>query len=146
MWDQSEAMRNGGRQEGAVSVAERDGGDFARGMGAAGDMELLQRVGFDGEEGEWDEYGRWLGLRHARRIRGEMMSNAMAIWVEVVRCRERSQQKRGKSDVRDGLMERPSTWAGIYATDFVGTRSHLRSKYACAAVRRSPERRVFGLL
>ena len=59
-------------------------------MGTAGEMELLQRVGFDGEEGEWDDYGRWLGLRHARRIWGEVMSNAMAILVEVVRCKERT--------------------------------------------------------
>ena len=45
---------------------------------------MLQRIGFDGDEGEKAEYRRWLGRRHPRRIWGEVVSNATAVLIEVV--------------------------------------------------------------
>lgn len=44
-----------------------------------GGMGLLTKAGFRGEREDWEGYARWLGLRHDRRIWGEVMSNAMAV-------------------------------------------------------------------
>jgi superfamily II DNA helicase RecQ len=56
-------------------------------------MAVLSRLGFEGDEADWVEYGRWLGLRHRRRIWGELMSNAMAVAIEVVVERAQQQQE-----------------------------------------------------
>lgn len=52
-------------------------------MGSAVGMEVLRRVGFKGGFREWEEYGRWLGQRHKRRVWGEWMSNAMVVLIEI---------------------------------------------------------------
>lgn len=75
---------------------------------------MLGRVGFDGEEGEWVEYGRWLGLRHPRRIWGELMSNAMAVLIEAVIGRQQTdRQAEEKADEAKGrLIETLQKWEG----------------------------------
>jgi superfamily II DNA helicase RecQ len=45
---------------------------------------ILNKVGFGGNHGDWGEYARWLGLRHERRIWGELMSNATALMIELM--------------------------------------------------------------
>ena len=45
---------------------------------------ILDKVGFRGNHGDWDGYARWLGLRHERRIWGELMSNATALMIELI--------------------------------------------------------------
>jgi superfamily II DNA or RNA helicase len=45
---------------------------------------ILDKVGFRGNHGDWDAYARWLGLRHERRIWGELMSNATALMIELI--------------------------------------------------------------
>lgn len=52
---------------------------LARGGGA-----VLDKVGFRGEQGDWSEYSQWLGLKHERRVWGELMSNATALVVEFI--------------------------------------------------------------
>jgi hypothetical protein len=45
---------------------------------------ILNKVGFRGNHGNWVEYARWLGLRHERRVWGELMSNAIALMIELI--------------------------------------------------------------
>jgi hypothetical protein len=45
---------------------------------------ILQRVGYTGASLDWVEYGRWLGRRHARRVWGKRMSNAMVVVIRVM--------------------------------------------------------------
>ena len=64
---------------------------------------ILNKVGFRGNHGDWGEYARWLGLRHERRVWGELMSNAMALMIElIVWIRER---RTADSREQDGEME-----------------------------------------
>ena len=53
-------------------------------MTMQGGMTLLQRVGYDGEHGDWQAYARWLGSRHPRRIWDELVSNVMATVIELI--------------------------------------------------------------
>ena len=68
---------------------------------------ILNKVGFRGNLGDWGEYARWLGLRHERRIWGELMSNATALMIElIVWIRERRMADSRKQDEEveaDGL-------------------------------------------
>ena len=67
-------------------------------------MAVLERVGFDGDANDRVAYGRWLGLRHARRIWGEVMSNAMAVLIEVVVERADPRRREGTGS-RSGVEE-----------------------------------------
>jgi hypothetical protein len=68
---------------------------------------ILNKVGFRGNLGNWGEYARWLGLRHERRIWGELTSNATALMIElIVWIRERRMADSRKQDEEveaDGL-------------------------------------------
>jgi superfamily II DNA helicase RecQ len=55
-----------------------------RTMSVRGGAAILNKVGFRGNHGDWDEYARWLGLRHERRVWGELMSNATALMIELI--------------------------------------------------------------
>jgi hypothetical protein len=64
---------------------------------------ILNKVGFRGNHSDWGEYVRWLGLRHERRVWGELISNVMALMIElIVRIRER---RIADSRKQDGEME-----------------------------------------
>jgi superfamily II DNA helicase RecQ len=83
---------------------------------ARGGMAVLGRVGFDGEEGEWAEYGRWLGRRHPRRVWGEVVSNATAVLIAAVVERRQKQQREEEQkveDVKGELMEKLQEWDGV---------------------------------
>ena len=45
---------------------------------------ILNKVGYRGVRGDWDDYARWLGSRHERRVWGELMSNATALMIEFI--------------------------------------------------------------
>jgi superfamily II DNA helicase RecQ len=48
-------------------------------------LEVIRQVGYRGGfSGELKEYGRWLGRRHVRRVWGEVMSNAMVVFIKVI--------------------------------------------------------------
>jgi hypothetical protein len=48
-------------------------------------LEIIRQVGYTGGfSGELKEYGGWLGKRHIRRVWGEVMSNAMVVFIKVV--------------------------------------------------------------
>ena len=53
-------------------------------VGSVKGWEVIQKVGFLGEQGDLEEYGRWLGQRHIRQVWGEWMSNAMVVMIEVI--------------------------------------------------------------
>ena len=55
----------------------------AMGGGEEG-LRILRRCGFNGEQGNWNGYRKWLGLRHERRLWGENVSNSMAVLVSVI--------------------------------------------------------------
>jgi hypothetical protein len=55
----------------------------AMGGGEEG-LEILKRCGFQGEQGDWDGYRKWLGLRYQRRLWGENVSNSMIVLVSVI--------------------------------------------------------------
>jgi predicted membrane chloride channel (bestrophin family) len=64
---------------------------------------ILNKVGFRGNHSDWGEYARWLGLRHERRVWGELMSNAIALMIElIVWIRE---QRIADSRKQDGAIE-----------------------------------------
>lgn len=58
-------------------------------MGTEAGSAIVREAGFDGQvsatgEPDWPEYGRWLGRTHARRVWGELMSNAMVVLIRVI--------------------------------------------------------------
>jgi hypothetical protein len=55
-----------------------------RTMSVRGGAAILNKVGFRGNHSDWDEYARWLGLRHERRVWGELISNATALMIELI--------------------------------------------------------------
>lgn len=86
---------------------------------AAG-VAVLQRVGFDrGEqerEQEREEYARWLGRRHPRRIWGEVVSNATASLIAFIvdrGQRERWEGERNVEGVKSELIETLENWRGV---------------------------------
>ena len=45
---------------------------------------IIQKAGFNGEYRDWDEYSRWLGLRHESRVWGEWMSNGNLVMMKII--------------------------------------------------------------
>jgi len=45
---------------------------------------ILHKIGFRGDLSDRSEYARWLGLRHERRVWGELMSNATVLIIELI--------------------------------------------------------------
>jgi hypothetical protein len=53
-------------------------------VGGEEGFEVIQRAGFRGKSDDWEGYRSWLGLRHERLIWGQVMSNAMAVVIDVI--------------------------------------------------------------
>ena len=45
---------------------------------------IIQKAGFNGEYRDWEEYSKWLGLRHESRVWGEWMSNGNLVMMKII--------------------------------------------------------------
>jgi len=54
-------------------------------MGTAAGLDVIRKAGYDARPGDdLEEYGRWLGRRHGRRVWGVLMSNAMVVLIRML--------------------------------------------------------------
>jgi hypothetical protein len=113
---------------------------------------ILNKVGFRGNHGDWGEYARWLGLRHERRIWGELMSNATALMIElmvwmregrIAECRKQDEEVeadglRGEREVEAksrGFIATLRSWEGVCLVCKAATRQEVRDHSSEECVR-----------
>ena len=65
----------------------------------AGGWKVIQRCGFEGEQGDWNRFAGWLGQGHRRRVWGEVVSEAMVVLQEFLRWRRRMLEQREGVDL-----------------------------------------------
>lgn len=77
-----------------------------RGVPSAGHgVAIVKSVGFEGETTDAEEYAKWLGSRHSRRVWGKLMSNANALIIELIVQRGEKQVEAGDDTPNDDRPE-----------------------------------------